>query len=130
MQRDILVRTARLGGAVMGLWDESTRTLWLDAGLTPAERRSTLAHELVHAERGDVPCGDDVLDARQELWVEREAARRLVRWEALVEAARWSEGGDVREVADLLGVDVETVRVRLADLSPQERHALGEIGGG
>src|SRR6478735_3992547 len=129
MQHDIIVRIGTLGGGVMGLWDEVTRTLWLDADLTPAERRSTLAHELVHAERGDVPCGDQVLDARQERWVEKEAACRLVGWEALSDAARWS-GGDAREIADLLGVDVETVRVRFEVLTPQERRALGTEAAG
>src|SRR6478735_535230 len=94
------VRTAPLGDGRMGLWDERTRTIWLDAGLSSAERRCTLVHELVHAERGDVPCGHPLLDRRQERRVEREAARRLVALEALADAVRWSR--DEHEVAALL----------------------------
>ena len=52
------------------------------------------------------PCGDAVLDARQERWVEKRRRCRLVGWEALADAARWS-GGDVRELAELLGVDLD-----------------------
>jgi hypothetical protein len=119
---DISVHTAALPPPPMGLWDESTRTVWLHRDLTSAERRSTLAHELVHAERGDVPCGDPVLDTRQELRVESEAARRLLPLPLLSDVLRWAR--DPREAAAELDVDPAMLAVRLADLTAAERARL------
>ena len=118
----VLVRTARLPGGVMGLWDERTRTVWLDTRLTSAERRGTLAHELVHAERGDVPCGDPALDARQERRVEREAARLLLPLAALAHVLAWT--ADAREAAQELDVDPALLAVRLEALTAAERSLL------
>ena len=122
MSRQVTIRNALLGTGVMGLWHESTNTVWLDVGLTAAERRCTLAHELVHAERGDVPCGDAVLDVRQEHRVEREAARRLVSWPALLEVSRWAR--TPVEAAEALDVDLPTLRARIAGLTPREHEVL------
>jgi Zn-dependent peptidase ImmA (M78 family) len=119
---DVTVRTAALAEGLMGLWDEDERTVWLDARLTPAERRCTLAHELVHAERGDLPCEDPVLDTRQEQRVEREAARRLVPLERLLDALRWTS--DAAEAADVLDVDPALLRTRLEALSRAERRTV------
>jgi hypothetical protein len=113
------IRTAPLGAGVMGLWDERTRTVWLDRDLSEVERRCTLVHELVHAERGDVPCGHASLDARQERRVDREAAWRLVPIDALVAAVRWSS--DAREVAAMLDVDLDTLRTAIDGLSAEQR---------
>ena len=118
----VTVRTAVLPPSCLGLWDQHARTVWLDERLSPAERRSTLAHELVHAERGDVPCGDPCLDARQERRVDREAARRLIAVEALADALRWTR--DPREVAELLDVDVALLAARIEALTPTERAQL------
>lgn len=112
---------AELDGA-LGWFYVDTDEIVLDARQTQAERRSTLTHELVHAERGDGPCGSVVLDARQELVVSRAAARRLIPLRALGEALVWSRDPD--EVADELWVDVETLRVRMAHLHPAERAYL------
>ena len=46
-------------------------------------------------------------------------ARRLIPFEALLDAARWAR--NVHELADELWVDEDTVRVRLAHLHPSER---------
>jgi Zn-dependent peptidase ImmA (M78 family) len=119
---DLTIRTAALPDPLMGLWDQRTRTVWLDSRLTPVERRCTLAHELVHAERGDVPCGDPALDARQETRVEREAARRLLPLARLAEVLRWSP--DLREAAAELDVEVGVLELRLASLDDTERAAL------
>jgi hypothetical protein len=119
------IKVVDLPTGLMGLWDQSARTLWLDSGLTPAERRSTLAHELVHAERGDVPCGDPVLDARQERRVEHEAARRLLPVAVLADALRWSDRPS--EVAALLDVDPSMLAARLESLSPREALVLDEL---
>jgi len=94
----------------------------MDARQTQVQRRSTLAHELVHAERRDVPCGSLVLDLRLESVVSKLAARRLIPVKALGEALAWSR--DIDEVADELWVDVDTLRTRLNHLHPAERAFL------
>ena len=105
-----------------GQYHHHDRTITLRRGLTSAQARSTLAHELVHAERGDVGLSDKPLDARQELVVEREAARRLITLTALADAVRWS--CHPGEVAELLHVDRGTLRSRLAWLTDDERLVL------
>lgn len=106
-----------------GRYYHSQRAIILDARLSAAEARSTLMHELVHAERGDRPCATDILDARQERTVEREAARRLISLEALADALLWAY--DDHDLADQLWVDVATVRARREGLTASE-HAIIE----
>lgn len=122
---DIAIRHARLPDGYLGWWDPEARTIWLDRDLDQTERRCTLLHELVHARRGDVACADPVLDARQEARVERECAQSLVPGESLAEAVRWSR--DPHEVAEALGVDIDTLTVRLIRLSAAERARLDEV---
>lgn len=83
------------------------------------DRRCVLAHELGHAEHGDLPCGDDRYDARQESRVEQWAARKLIELPALADALRWSD--DPHEVADALWVTEDLLEVRLNHLHPSER---------
>lgn len=83
------------------------------------DRRCALAHELGHAENGDLPCGDDRYDARQEARVEQWAARKLIELPALADALLWSD--DPHEVADALWVTVELLEVRVEHLHPSER---------
>lgn len=101
-------------------WDSQTITL--RPGLTQAQRRSTLAHELVHVERGTFP---DIAEAKEEAAVSREAARRLIPWDRLQEACKWTQ--NVHELADELWVDEQTVRARLLYLHPSERAQLTRI---
>lgn len=107
-----------------GLYRHQTRTIALRRGLTQAQARCTLAHELIHAERGDVALTESALNARQELIVEREAARRLISLEALADAVRWS--CHPADVAEVLHVDAGTLRARLAGLTEAERRVLDE----
>lgn len=94
----------------------------MDDRQTQVQRRSTLAHELVHAERRDEPCGSDVLDARQESWVSQLAARRLIPLKDLGEALAWALSFE--EAADELWVDECTLHTRLQHLHPSERAYL------
>ncbi|MFI5426108.1 hypothetical protein [Aeromicrobium sp. UC242_57] len=87
--------------------------------MTQAERRSTLTHELIHHERG--PCSPGSED-REELIVDREAARRLIDIRKLGETLAWA--GSHEEAADELWVDVPTLMTRLAALHPAERAYL------
>jgi cobalamin biosynthesis Mg chelatase CobN len=83
--------------------------------MTLAERRSTIAHELEHLNRGPAPVG---YERREELAVCKATAERLISFEALVDAMVWA--GDEYELAAELWVDVGTVRDRLRSLSPWE----------
>lgn len=86
---------------------------------TQAERRCTIAHELVHLERG--PVASCHVDA-EERAVEREAARRLIEIRELGEALAWST--DMATVAEELWVDEPMLQARLDSLHPAERAYL------
>jgi len=105
-----------------GLYYHHERMISLRVGLTAAQERCTLTHELVHAERGDFGVPEATLDARQELLVEREAARRLISLQALAEAVAWS--CHPGEIAEALHVDLGTLRARLEALTDDERRVL------
>ena len=101
-----------------GWYDKPTHTIWTDERLSFARTRTVLAHEIVHAERGDEHTGSAWGELRQEREVDIVAARMLLPLEALADAL---EGAvDEFEVAEVLVVDVETLRARLADLTPSE----------
>jgi hypothetical protein len=99
--------------------DFDTQTITLHRRLDPTTQRCTLAHELVHLERGPVVLCHT---PREERAVAAIAARRLVPLDELAEALRWSR--DERAVADELSVDVRTVRVRLRSLTASEQAFL------
>jgi hypothetical protein len=99
--------------------DFTTQTITLHRRLDPTAQRCTLAHELVHLERGPVMMCHA---PREERTVAAIAARRLVSIHDLAEAMRWSQ--DERALADELSVDVRTVRVRLRCLDDVEREFL------
>jgi Zn-dependent peptidase ImmA (M78 family) len=88
-----------------------------------AQRRCTLAHEIVHLERGFGECG--LWADREERQVHAEAARRLISTPELAEAIRALGGSqNLSELAVLLNVDTQTVRVRLQLLDRPERRLL------
>lgn len=60
--------------------------------------------------------------ALEERAVQREASRRLITINALIDALRWSR--DEYELAEELWTDVDTVRTRLANLSAAERRFI------
>ena len=97
----------------------ATRTITLHRSLDPTERRCTLAHELVHLERGPTLVR---LTPREERVVSAIAARRLIPVEALAACLRWTDDSAV--LADELGVDERTVRIRIATLTEHERVAI------
>lgn len=106
----------------LGYFDPGAREVVLDLHLSAAQRRSTLAHELVHAELGDRSSSrwwsrvnsDTVEDCADEV-----AARNLVMLPDLVAAL--IERDTPAEVAADLGVDDEMVQVRIDTLTPGER---------
>lgn len=102
-------------------WPQGTVTL--DRKLSQVQRRCTIAHEIVHIERGPL-IDDNRLVAREESAVEREVARRLIGITELGEALAWARHSS--EAADLLWVTEDVLRVRLEHLHPAERHYLRE----
>ena len=105
----------RLPERVMGL--QFGRRILLARGLTQAERRCTLTHELVHRERGPVPA-DPASAEREERIVDEISARRLITLPALTDGLRWTR--QPRELAEHLWVDQPTLRTRMATLDPVE----------
>jgi len=114
-------RLIRHYGGVMGETDFDEQTISLRADLSWEERRCTIAHELVHVERGPAPL---TLVEREELHVSRIAARRLLPDIRVIgEALAWSRC-HVGEAAEELGVDIGTLWDRLDHLHPSEMHYL------
>lgn len=92
----------------------------LRAGTTVAQQRCTLAHELVHLERGIGDSGP--WSDREERLVHREAARRLIGLTELCDAVAAAGGtDDLAALAHTLDVDGETLSCRLEALSAAER---------
>jgi hypothetical protein len=118
---NITVHFRPLPDGLLGYTDVAAGRIVLDSELTQAERRSVLAHELEHVERNGV-VADHYLRDREELIVDRIAARKLVGLRHLIDALLWSQ--HPHEVADDLWVDVATLRARLADLTDDERATI------
>ena len=116
--RQIRIEYADLGD-IAGAWDPDTRIIWLHTRLTAAQRRSTLAHEAVHAYRGDERIEDPILSERQERIAERIAARLLITLEQFAEALRWCR--DDHELAEELHVDVDILTSWRGTLTPVEK---------
>ena len=110
----VVVHYDDLRPGVWGATDGHAR-IWLDRHLGQVERRCTLAHELEHIRRGHTGCQADAVEAD----VHRTVARRLIPFDALLDALRWARS--LHELADELWVDEDTVLARLAHLHPSER---------
>lgn len=108
---------AHLPDGTLGITNFDTRAVTLAHGMSGAERRCTIAHEVEHILRGYSPCS-----SREECAVDRAAARKLIGIRPLGEALAWSDDED--EVADELNVDVWMLRARLRGLHSSEHHYL------
>lgn len=106
-----------------GWWVPAERGIVLDDRLSQVERRCVLAHELVHAENDDQPCGRIKgaarVGLRQEQRARRQAAIRLVDLIPLIDAAMWCHS--IEEMAAELVVDVPTLLDRIACLEDEDR---------
>lgn len=107
---------------VAGYWDRETDTIVVNSRLTPRSRRSTIEHERIHRERGDEKCLNSWMDKKQELAVEREAARRLVSIDAIIDGLLWCQ--DHSELAEHWDVDEHMVHARMGSLTDQERELI------
>ena len=107
-----------LPGGVLGCTDG--RNIYIVDGLTTAERRCVLTHELIHLERGEYAHQSK----RIECAIEQEAARRLIPHENLLEAD-WTQ--PLASIAESLWVDETTLRARLHTLHPEQIRRLGQM---
>lgn len=95
--------------------------IWVRRRLLQAERRCALAHEIIHLERGDTgPCSRAV-----EAEVNREVARRLIPFSALMDAMAWSD--QIEEIADELWVTPEIAEARIRSLLPAQVAVIAEL---
>lgn len=107
-------------GGPMGVTNFARQTISLRRGMTWAERRCTIQHELLHVERGPVPLS---LAGREEERVRRETARLMLPCvKRIGEALAWAHSEE--EAADELCVDESVLRYRLRHLHPSERAYL------
>lgn len=93
---------------------ESARTvIWLDARLRQRDRNATLAHELIHDERGLLytSATPQRLIDKEEAIVRREVARRLVPTSVLDELAASGEQVTLRDIAERLDVPEEVAEI-------------------
>ena len=110
-----------MSGALLGVLRYPV--IALRAGTSAAQRRCTLAHEIVHLERGVTDCGPWA--GREEVLVHREVARRLIPLPLLAAAVRDLGGrAELSELAQALDVDLETARCRLGMLTAGESAAI------
>ena len=121
----IRIEVRPLPNGVQGLYDG--KRILVRPGLDHAEERSTIGHELVHAERGDSGHAlrkvQTVLDERDmERSVDEVAARQLIPLHSLAGTLAVAPDEDAA-AADLV-VDVDMLRARLDTLTPAERSYL------
>jgi hypothetical protein len=118
---DVEVRIETMRGLLLG--QLRYPVIALRAGTSAAQRRCTLAHEIVHLERGTGDCGPWAV--REEVLVHAEAARRLCRLDDLAAAVRALGGEpDFGSLAQALEVDQQTLALRLERLTATDRRAL------
>jgi Zn-dependent peptidase ImmA (M78 family) len=121
---DVDLYVEPLDDDLMGCYDHAERAVRLAPDLSQVERRCTVAHEYVHALRGDEPACSAWHERKQERIVERAAARLLIPLDDLARALAWSD--DPHELADDLWVDVDTLTHRLRHLDDAERRYLAK----
>lgn len=107
---DVFLCTLRLP-AGKAWWLDADETIVLDDRLDATGRRCALAHEIEHVKAGDTPIVHVWFATKQEKRAHQRAARKLIRLDDLVEALRQTR--DEHELAALLDVDVEVLRLRL-----------------
>lgn len=113
----------------LGCYDPDTHTIFLDPRQSRVEMRSTLAHELAHAEHkqdeinvAEIGPDGDRIARRRERAADERAARRLIPLGVLIDALRWTQ--DEYEVAEACWVDVATARARIGSLTPAEKATI------
>jgi hypothetical protein len=108
----------RLHPGYLGTTDFDELTIWVAHPMLQCQERVTIAHEIVHIERGDRgPQPEDVEDE-----IEREISRRLISVEEYYRAACWAR--TLRELSDELNVDMHLAKTRWQCFSRAERKEI------
>ncbi|GII98354.1 hypothetical protein CLV28_0679 [Sediminihabitans luteus] len=94
--------------------------IWLEPDQYEVEQRCTLAHELVHMERGDKHACDPAVEKA----VVEETARRLISMPDLIVAWQWASS--LHDVADELHVTEDVLMDRLGVLTEREQARLAD----
>jgi hypothetical protein len=119
----VTVRVVPMKGDLLGQVQAGGAVIELRAGTSSGQRRSTLAHEIVHLERGWQVCGQ--WQQREEAQVHAMASRRLIRLPQLAAEIRALGGGeDLPALAIALDVDLATLKLRLSLIGPSERDVI------
>jgi hypothetical protein len=112
-----------MDGNLLGEVRDGGRLIALREGTSSGQRRCTLAHEIVHLERGLHDCGP--WQGREEALVHAEVALRLIPIRPLADSIRILGGDDAPSaLAQILDVDLETLQVRQRLLTSAERKDL------
>lgn len=115
----VRLEVGRLPDDEMGRWIPELDMIVLDDRLTQVERRCTLAHEMLHRYNDDSPDLPEHLLLLQERQCRERTARLLIRLQDLADALLWSAQDN--ELAEVLWVDVPTLRDRLDTLHEDEK---------
>ena len=119
------VRYVRMSGGLLGACDWAGRTIYIRRGITSAQKLCVAAHEVLHLRRGPLMCATERIRLREEEAIALEVALRLIPFDHLVDATRWS--CHLGEQAEALGVDRFTVRTRLTHLTADEVRVLNQV---
>lgn len=123
----IRVARCRIDGGARSAYLPGRDLILVSDQLDPASEASSLTHEGVHLDRGD-RCGPvcTVLDAKRENAVDRAAAIRQIPWGRLKQVLQVDQ--DEHMHAQELGVDVETLRIRIEQtLTDRQREELAAL---
>lgn len=116
--RDWLIRRCSLGGLHEVMCVER-KVILLESERSKWERRCDLAHAIAHIDLGHLQ-----FDDRAEAAAVRYAAKRLLSRDDVAAALAETLGDVTPETAEILGVDMPTLRARLTCLHPAERAAI------
>lgn len=103
-----------------GAYDSSAETIYLCKTLLQSDRRCTLAHELLHVDRGAPPVDVEWIAEKEERIVDRLAAQRLIDRERFIDAVIWCGRRVGPECASELWVDIDTLCTWVRTLTARE----------
>lgn len=110
----IRIHATHMPSGLLGEWDERTKEIWFDLGLTPAEQASVIAHELGHWY-----FGHSCQSGPNERQADHFAASLLIDPNEYQRLAQIND--DIEYLADEFGVTEEVI-------ADYRRHCLRKIG--
>lgn len=120
-ERIEVVETTELPGRVQAAVDHERRIIWVAAGLTAVQRRSSVAYELGEMHQGPTP-DDPCLAAAYRRAAEEWAALMLIPTEDFT--AAFVGCLDLPAMAARCGVDLPTFRARIRAASDADQDAV------